>query len=412
MRFILLVVAALVIAMPATAGPPPALDERGIALPRPEQLPRRAYGWNTWLLGSDDLHVVVAEGEHLERPARYQAFDNGGRARWQADHACPNFDEFTTIFALEKAKGQPGRIICKWKRQIIAVDLATGKEAWRFSTEQPLYITAGAQRRVAVSVANRQLAVLDGADGREVLRIDTEGAVLEAVAATSAGPLALLVWDTPGRVKETIELAVGEGGALERVELSGKDPGRKLIAVPINGLPMKGKVTLSPLRPLWAAPFEGYSFEVSATAGAVVGQPREDVRAAWDLSDGTLLWERPVLEGELVFFGEDGGAFARRDERGGHVWGAMNARTLEVLWQKSLPAGTRPIIGGQGGGDVGLVTSGGFHLVRFKDGAERTALTVASDLELANLRSTPKSLLWVAQRDAERWLHFKVLPPR
>lgn len=282
---------------------------------------------------------------------------------------------------------------------------------WRFSDPRPLYITAGAQGRVAVSVANQALAVIDAKDGRELMRLDTRGAVLEAVAPTPDGPFALLVQDTPGRVEETIELAVGEGGALERVPLSGDDPGRKLIAVAIGGPAPKTGASLAPMTPRWAAPFEGYSFEITPTLGAVVGQPRENVRAAWDLADGKLLWERPMRDDELVFFGEDGAAFARPDENGDYVFGAMDPKTLAERWKKPLPPGVKPRVGGLGGGDLGLVTTAGFLLVRYADGAERTAITVPDGRELPNLRSTSRSLIWVTQRDAERWLHLQGLPP-
>lgn len=408
MRRLILIAAILASASPAFADEPARLDERGTALFRSDALARKSYAWNTWLLGSDDVHVVVAEGELEDRPARYQAFDNKGNALWSADHACPNFDDYTTIFSVPGAGNAPGHIVCKWKKQIIAVDLASGKEAWRFSDPSPMYITAGAQNRVAVSINNAQLAILDATTGRELSRIDVEGAVLEAVAATKDGPLALLVWDSPGREKDTIELAVGEGGALEKVELSGDDPGRKLVALPIGGPAKKGT---QPMKPLWAAPFGGYSFEVTPTFGAVIGVPRENTRAAWDIATGKLLWERPFGDGEMMLFGEDGAAFARPDANGNYTWGAMDPKSLATLWEKPLPPGDKPVTGGQGGGDLGLVTSGGFQLVRFKDGKERFSMRVATGLELSNLRSTPRSLLWVTQRDTERWIQLKALPP-
>jgi|GEM_PF-2785652 len=412
MRRLIFIAAFLVSATPALAEPPARYDERGTTLFRSDALARTSYAWNTWLLGDDDTHVLVAEGELDDRPARYQGIDNQGNVTWTADHGCPNFDDYTTLFAVAGPKGGVGHIICKWQKQIIAVDMKTGKEAWRFSDPSPMYITAGAQNRVAVSIANQQLAVLDASSGRELMRIDVEGAVLESVAATKDGPLAFLVWDSPGREKDTIELAVGEGGALEKVELSGDDPNRKLVALPIGG-PAKRSINSGfvPMKPRWTAPFGGYSFDVTPTNGAVIGVPREGIHAAWDISNGKLLWERPFVEGESLYFGEDGAAFARLDKTGNYVFGAFNVKTQAVIWQKPLPPGDKPLAGGQGGGDLGLVTSGGFQLVRYSDGNPRFAMRVEAGLDLSNLRSTPRSLLWVTQRDTERWVHFKTLPP-
>lgn len=397
--------ATLVLLLPhaALATPPTAhLDERGLALVRAAHLPSRTYAWSTWLVGDDDTQVVVSEGDDPERPARLQAFDNRGTLRWSADHACPDFQDYATLFALD------GRLVCKLNRQILAVDLATGKEAWRFTGGGPLYITAGAQGRVAVSIDNAEVAVLDVRDGRELMRVDVGGAVLEAVAATPRGPLALLVKDTPGRAKETVALGIGPGAAPVEVELAGEDPGRQLVALPIGGPAQAGVV---PMQPLWAAPFEGYSFELEPTAGVVVGMPRDGVRAAWDLATGALLWERPQIEGELLVFGEDGAAFARRNDRGEYVFGAMDPRTMRSLWQMPLPPGDTPLAAGQGGGDLGLLTTGGLVLVRYRDGALRHSLRVEDGVELPSIRSTPTSLAWVTQRDAERRVYLRQLQP-
>ncbi|MBL8788228.1 MAG: PQQ-binding-like beta-propeller repeat protein [Deltaproteobacteria bacterium] len=392
----------------AAAEAPLRIDERGIPLVRPESLPRRTYAFSTFVVGTDDVHIVVSEGTDADRPARWLAVDNRGNFAWSADHACPNFDDYTTLFTVDQ------RVVCKWRKQIVAIDTKTGKEAWRFSDPRPMYITAGAAGRVAVSIDNQQLAVLDAATGREVARYDVDGAVLEAVAATAKGPMALLVQDTPGVVKDTIELPTGEGGALEKVELSGDDAGRRLVAVAIGGKPQKG---IAPMKPAWTTPFEGYSFDVQPTAGVVVGLPREGIRAGWDLADGKLLWERKETEGELFFFGDDGGIFAHRlpgvaaelAALADYSWGAVNARTLKPLWELPLPAGDRPMNGGQGGGDAGIVTTGGFLLARYADGQTLASARVDPGYELVGLRSTKRSVLWVVQRDDERWVRLRTL---
>jgi len=386
----------------AFAAPPPRLDERGLAVERDAGLPSRTFDWSTWIVGDDDLHVVVSEGDDRERPARLQAFDNRGALRWSADHACPDFEDYATVFTLD------GRLVCKLDRRIIAVDLATGQEAWRFTDGRPLYITAGAQGRVAVSIDNVQVAVLDVRDGRELMRVDVDGAVLEAVAATPQGPLALLVQDSPGRVKETIELGIGPGAAPIKADLAGTDPGRKLVALPIGGAARTG---IAPMKALWTAPFEGYSFELQPTAGAVVGMPTDGVHAAWDLATGDLLWERPQVEGELLVFGEDGAGFSRRDARGGYVFGAMDPKTLKPLWEKPLPAGDAPISAGQGDGDLGILTTRGLVLVRYRDGALRRDLRLDEGAELRNVRSNPGALVWMTERDGARRVHFAALPP-
>ena len=85
--------------------------------------------------------------------------------------------------------------------------------------------------------------------------------------------------------------------AAKQVELAGEDPGRRLVALPIGGPALAG---ITQMKPLWTAPFGGYSFELLPTAGAVVGMPTDGVQAAWDLATGALLWERPQVEGELL----------------------------------------------------------------------------------------------------------------
>jgi hypothetical protein len=223
--------------------------------------------------------------------------------------------------------------------------------------------------------------------------------------------MAILVWDSPGQDKDTIELPVGDGGQLEKVELSGDDPGRKLVGVAIGPKALAAKTPIAKMSPRWRVPFEGFSFDIAASAGVVVGEPSDGVRTAWDATDGKLLWKHDEVEGELFFFGENGAGFTRPDGKGGFVFGAMDSRTKAVRWQKPLPAGERPLAGGQGGGDLGVITSGGFYLVRFDDGAARFSMPLEPGIELANIRSTTKSLLWVKQRDTERWLHFATLPP-
>jgi hypothetical protein len=401
MRSLLVALLALIPSTAAHAEAPLRVGPDGLTISRSDSLPRRSYAWNHWLVGNDDVHVLVTESDRTDLPARYAAFDNAGIQLWAADHACPNFDDYTTVFEVE------GRIVCKWKRQVIAVDMKTGAEAWRFSDPRPMYITAGAKDRIAVSIDNQQLAVLDAKDGREVMRIDTEGAVLESVAATKDGPLALLVWDTPEREKDTIELPTGEGGALERVELSGDDPGRKMVGLPLWGRPTKGVIAM---KPRWTTPFGGYSFDLTPTGGVVVSVPRENVRAAWDLADGKLLWERPMRDDEMWILGEEGIAIVHPDDSGRYVWGAVDPRSLAPRWEKPLPVEGKPGAGGQGGGDLGLITERGFALVRFADGAVRQSLTLDPGLELSSIRSTRKSLMWVLQRDTERWLHFQTLP--
>jgi len=364
----------------------------GVSLPRPAGLPDRLYAGDVFTTGGSRAHIVIVEGEDAARPARWMRIDDQGAVVWQADHRCPNFSDFTTLLDPAGKGAAATRAVCKVGRQIIGVDVDTGREAWSFTDPRPLYMTVRAEDRVAVSVDNAQVAVLDVATGKELQRIDVDGAVLEAAAVTPKGPIALLVRDSADAETGAIELPVGEGGALEKVATSGDDPGRRLIAIAIGGPATKG---IKKPRVLWSTPFAGYSFDIHATAGALIGEPSRDRVTAYDPLTGKALWERPELDEEARAWGSDGGAFARPLAGGGVLYGAVDARIGKTLWDAQIADALPPLAVGADEGDLGVVWQGGFLIADFASGKTRFEHRLGPGERFVSLRTLPGSVLWV-----------------
>ncbi|MFO0751206.1 MAG: PQQ-binding-like beta-propeller repeat protein [Myxococcota bacterium] len=393
--------AALVL-IPATshAAEPAPIAATGVSLPRPAGLPAdRTYAGAVFATGGDAGHVVVSEGSDPARPAHWMRVDDDGRIVWEADHACPTFDDYATVFTPSRV----ARTVCKVGGLVIAVDLADGREAWRFTDPRPLYMIVAAGGRVAVSVDNEQVAVLDAMTGRELLRYDVEGAVLEAAAESERGPLALLVRDSPERgPPDTIDLPVGPGGATAKVELAGDDPGRKLVAIAIGGPAVAG---VSRPTPRWAVPFAGYSFDLQPSLGAVIGEPSDGRTTSYDLATGRVLWERPTVEGEQLTWADDGGVFARPLAGGGILYGALDARRGKTLWSGTIATDATVAAVGAGDGDLGVAFGAGFRMADFATGHITADQAFEPGEQLVSLHSTRRSVLWVSAQGDSRAVH-------
>jgi outer membrane protein assembly factor BamB len=393
------------VALGAMAAPTNTERTTETVLARPADLPDRLYNFETYMTGTDDVTVVMTEGPSPERPAIWQAYDAKGQVLWTRAHTCPDFDAHTEPFVVDDS------IVCKSRRSILAVDLVSGDERWRFTDSRNLYITAGAQGVVATSINNEEVAVLDAKNGSVLQRFNVGGAVLEAVAATPKGPLALLVQDPPGKVEETIVLPGEAGEEPLRIGLSGLDKERRLVAQPLSRQPLGDG--LQPLAPLWTTPFEGYSYAVFPSGGAVVGEPSEGMQVGWDLTNGKVLWSRPLPEDEVSAFGSEGGAFARpaRGGKSGFVYGTIDPMTGRTRWERPMADGEVPLAAGQGSNVMGFITKQGLLVADFATGRATRRLTVPKERELTSMRATPSFTMWVTKRDWERWFHVAPVAP-
>lgn len=358
--------------------------------------PDRLYAGQVYMTGSDHVTLVATEGPSPEKPALWRAYDRHGKELWRQTHSCPDFSNYTTLLA------SGDRAVCKVGRDVIAIDMGRGNEVWRYTDSRNLYMMAGAGGRVAVSADNEELVVLDAKTGTVTLRLDTSGATFEEVAPTPSGPMALFVQDPPGKVEDSVELELGNGP--ERVVLAGLDPDRRLIATPI-GKRSKG---IEKLVPAWSVPFEGYSFEIVHSGGAIITQPSDGLRVAWDAKTGARLWQHTILEDELASFGDDGGVYAVPGPSG-WLLSAIHPRRGTPLWSRSLPAGLIPTALGQGDRQLGLVSESAALGFGFSDQAEIFKIEIPSGHTIHSLHSTPKMLVWVLDREGDRSLHIRSL---
>jgi len=401
----ILVAPTAMVAMAAMAAPTNTERPTETPIARPADLPDRLYNFETYLTGNDEVTVVMTEGPSAEHPAVWQAYGARGQVLWTRAHTCPDFDAHTEPFVVDD------RIVCKSSKSIVAVDLASGDERWRFTESRTLYMTVGAQGVVATSINNEEVAVLDAKTGSVLQRFNVGGAVLEAVAATPRGPLALLVQDPPGKVEDTIVLPGEAGEEPLRISVSGLDKERRLVAQPLSRVALGEG--LQPLAPLWATPFEGYSYAVFPSGGAVVGEPSEGLKVGWDLTTGKVLWTRPLPEDEVSAFGSEGGAFARpaSDGKPGFVYGTIDPMTGKTRWELRMADGEEPRAAGQGSNVMGFITNQGALVADFATGRATRRVTVPKERELTSMRASPSFTMWVTKRDWERWFHVAPVTP-
>ena len=405
-RHLAAALAATLLSAPAWAAPTlpsrpasgPTIPAAGLPLAEPPAAAHGTYHGDVFTLGNDDLIVVITEGPDAARPAHWTAVDRGGRVAWEADHACPNFDDYAILAA------DGDRLVCKLPNSILAVDAGDGDEVWRYRSDTTLYVTGVAGGRVATSVDNQQVLVLEAADGREVGRWGVDGSVLEAVTSGPNGPVGLMIVepDDKHERQETLEV----GGEKLELTVTLPSPDRRMGILPLGGPAWRG---VRPMALRWSVPFEGYSYDLVDAGGVVVGKPREGVWEGYDLGTGRRLWERAVAEGETLAFGPQGGTFWRTGADGGFTTGAIAPRSGRDLWEHRWSEGTAPAGLGQGSGQVAAWSADHIVVDRFDDGTPLTELRLSGGRRLLAASTSPFAIVWVAEGDGGRRLYVRAL---
>jgi len=397
----------LVLAPPSLAAAPtlePArVPEGGLSLPRPAGLPDRLYAGDIYTSSVPGGSLFIMEGADPDRPARWMRLDDDGTIAWQADHRCPTFTDFAVVLGPDDAKAPAPRAVCKAGAILVGVDAVTGAEVWSFADPRPLYMTVRAGGRVAVSIDNQEVAVVEAADGQEVMRLDVDGAVLEAAAVGPRGPLAFLVQDSPASDRRTVDLPVGRDDTPTPVSVAGDDPGRQLVAVAIGGRAPRGLV-----RPevVWSTPFEGWSFDLEPARGVLLGEPTDGRVVAYALSDGHVVWERREVAGELRAWSGDDGIVVYRAGAALRV-AALDPRSGATRWQHDIPTDAEPIAVGAGQGDVGVLWAGGAAAFTSEGRVVRWQATLLDGEALLGVVTNPRAAAWVVASGDTRALFFR-----
>lgn len=335
----------------------------------------RAYSGEIYMLADAERTYVVSESGQDELPARWVAADAGGRVLWTALERCPDFRAPPMLGAT--AAG----IFCKRATEIVGIDPALGVERWRWAPGPPLYITAAAGDRLATSVANEVLAVLDLASGRLTRRFLTDGAVLEAVAETDAGPVAVLVTED-------------------------RPAARRLVIQPIDGEAPAGDATPEPLQPTWSRPFEAYSFDLRVPGDAVIGAPREGLQACYDLADGHLRWLDFLELRPPLAWGSEGGASWGVSADGASAWvGLVDPATRTVRWQRPWAYGSPPVSASATERYTLFAGQEGWALYRPSDGAALASGSVRPGESLRSLAASDGAVTWMVGGAGSRTLH-------
>ena len=401
LALITLLAPGLALAAPTPVSRPaagPTITEAGLPLASPPSVERGLYHGDVFTVGNDDVIVVITESGDAARPAHWTAVDRAGRVAWEANHACPDFSGYTIL------DGDGDRLLCKLPHSILGVGAVDGAEVWRFHSDRTLYITGVAGGRVATSVENEEVLVLDASDGREVGRWDVDGSVLEAVTAGPDGPVGLMIVKAAGEKTRRTTLEIG-GEKLE-VSVSEDSPDRRMGVLPIGGAPWAGS---RPMKLRWSVPFEGYSFELVNAGGVVVGLPHDGVWEGYDLATGKRLWERKLLSDEDLVFGDQGGAFSRPDGAG-HLTGAIDPRTGRDLWSHRWPGASAPGGVTQGSGQVAAWDAGRLVVDAFADGTPLTEVRGDGGAALLAASTSPFAVVWAVENRGARRLHFRALP--
>ena len=365
----------------------------------PVRVPGATFFDEVYIVGDEKTTLVVSMGRNEERPAIWRAFDAKGRERWRREHACPDFSDYAEL------RFEGGLATCKMSFSLTAFDVASGAERWSFLSPRPLYMNDIEAGRVAISVMNQELAVLDARTGRTVLRIDTPGAVFQRLASTPSGPFAVLLQDPPGRVERSIDLDLGDGP--RRVVVAEPDAERRMVAVPVGGT-ASGLVAM---KPVWAVPFEGYSFKVEEAAGALIGEPSEGLRVAWDALTGAQLWTAKIKDDELAAFGRLGGVATKHTPEGWSYQG-FAPRADEVQWSVPVPTEMMrpdtetPLFVRVGGTRGAIAAPRVIRLISLRDGATELPLEVPDGYEVTAAHLSDNLLVYVTTREGSQRLHL------
>lgn len=361
--------------------------------------PGATWADEVFLVGDSERTVVVTMGRDEARPAIWRAFDAQGRELWRREHACPDFRDYAEV----KLEGELAT--CKMSHALTALDATSGEERWRFADSRRLYMNDIEGGRVAVSINNEELAVLDAKTGERVLRLDTPGAVFQRLAPTASGPFAILVQDPPGRVERTIDVDLGDGP--QKVALADVDAERRLVAVPVDG----ASQDLVPLKPVWSVPFEGYSFTIIVAAGTLIAEPSEGVRVGWDTQTGAQRWAVRVHDGDVAAFGRFGSVVAKNHGREwnylGFTPGTNHMHWVESMPTKKLDTRTEEPLFLQVGGVRGvLVAPRHIRLFSMLDGKTERDLAVPHGYSVTAAHLSDNLFVYVTSREGSRRLHL------
>lgn len=259
------------------------------------------------------------------------------RIVWTSRLACPLADGTGELLATSSL------VLCRTDHDVFALAPQDGSVRWRFHHKLKLATLATAGERVAVSVDNEELEVLDLQTGHVLRRFALHGAPLQTVAQSPDGPMALIV----ARLAD------------------GAPPGHshEIIAQPLADAASTTVARLEELTPSWRAPFGGADYRLVASQNALVATPVAGVIDARDLATGKALWAdavpllptlEPLREGLAV-----GGI--RPD---GVRWvGLADTRTRIVKWRRPWPYGALHGVGSDNGhliwlGDGGWIATG------------------------------------------------------
>lgn len=367
--------------------------------------PGATWSDEVFIVADGQRTLVVTMGRNEAKPAIWRAFDDKGKELWRREHACPDFRDYAEV----KFGGEVAT--CKMSYGLTALDAASGEERWHFADSRHLYMNDIAGGRVAVSINNEELAVLDAKTGERVLRLDTPGAVFQRLARTAAGPLAIFVQDPPGRVERTVEIDLGDGP--RKVTVSDVDAERRLVAVPVGGTSQE----LVPMKPAWSVPFAGYSFRVLEVAGTLITEPNEGVRVAWDTETGAQRWVAKVYDGDVAAFGRFGSVIAKNHDREwnylGFTPGTNHMHWVESMPTKKLDPRTEEPLFLQVGGPRGvLVAPRHIRLFSILDGKTERDLAVPQGYSVTAAHLGDNLFVYVTNREGSRRLHLLPLPKR
>lgn len=367
--------------------------------------PGATWADEVFIVGDTQRTLVVTMGRDEARPAIWRAFDSQGRELWRREHACPDFRDYAEV----KLEGELAT--CKMSHALTALDATSGEERWRFADSRRLYMNDIEGGRVAVSINNDELAVLDAKTGDRVLGLDTPGAVFQRLAPTASGPFAILVQEPPGRVERTVQIDLGDGP--QKVVVAEVDAERRLVAVPVDG----SSPELQPMKPAWSVPFAGYSFEVLVVDGLLITQPLEGLRVAWDTRTGAQRWVAKVYDGDVAAFGRFGSVIAKNHDREWNYLG-FTPGTNHMHWVESMPTkklDTRteePVFLGVSGPRGVLVAPRHIRLFSMLDGKTERDLAVPHGYKATAAHLSETLLVYVTSREGSRRLHLVPLRRR
>ena len=292
------------------------------------------------------------------------------RVVWSSRVACPVASSSGEVLAT------PSVVLCRTDHDVFALAPQDGSVRWRFHHKQKLAAMVTAGQRVAVSVDNEELNVLDLANGRVLRRFAMHGAPLQAAAQSPNGPLAFIVVRMP----------------------EGAPPGHshRIVAQPLAEAASTTEAKLEPLQPLWHVAFGGADYRLVPSQSALVATPVAGVIDARDLATGKTLWADPVPLLPTLEPLTDGLAVGGIRPDGVRWIGIADTRTKITNWRRAWPFGALHGVGLDNGHVVWL-GDGGWLVTRATDGQLEASAETTDDGEIATVQAADHVLtllLW------------------